>query len=107
MENNRPVIKTAIISALCAALYVVAIADLFYVGPRSFTGHDPGIIAPIAMLLLFVLSTAVMGLLFFGRPMYWYLEDRKKEAVSLAVATVSIFSLITIFALGILFILAK
>lgn len=103
MDNKNKIIRMALINALCAALYVAAIGDLMYVGPRSFVRHDPGPIAPIAILLLFVLSVAVMGLLFFGRPIYWYLEGQKKESVHLAVATVSIFSLITFFVLGVLF----
>lgn len=50
------------------------------------------------MLLLLILSATVTGSLVLGRPILWYLDGKKKEAVSLFVATVGFLFLITIFA---------
>lgn len=48
----------------------------------------------LAFLLVFVISAAVMGLLIFGKPILLYLDNFKKEAVSLLFYTLSFLILI-------------
>jgi hypothetical protein len=54
------------------------------------------IFMPIIMLSLFTLSAAVMAFIFGYQPLLLFLEDKKKDAVSLFLKTVAIFGSITI-----------
>jgi len=62
--------------------------------------------APIVMLSLFVFSAALTGTLIFGRPILWYLDGKKSEAISLFAYTLAIFLTITIFAFVALYFIA-
>ena len=65
-----------------------------YSGERIF-GDKPSAFIPIIMLLLFVFSALLTGTLILGKPIFWYIEGKKKEAVSLLLYTIVVF-LITI-----------
>ena len=95
------IIKKAVLNAVGTSLYIVAIASFLFYVPKIF-GLDRGpdtVLAPIAMLSLLVFSAALVGLLIFGRPILWYWDGQKKEAVSLLVYTLGIFLVITIITL--------
>ena len=96
------IIRCALTNALGTALYVVVIASLIYLGSLGKLGANSTILIPITMLMLFVFSAALTGFLIFGRPVMWYLNGKKREALSLLVYTLSIFFIITILALVIL-----
>ena len=66
--------------------YIVIVAKLLTNAQKLF-GLMNGILAPTAFLLTFVLSAAIMGILIFGRPILWYLDGFKKEAVRLVFYT--------------------
>ncbi|MBI1754695.1 hypothetical protein HY250_00375 [Candidatus Azambacteria bacterium] len=98
MKNT--IIKTAFLNALLTALYIVAIASFLFYGPKAFGSHNADtVLVPIVMLSLLVFSVALVGSLLFGRPVLWYMDGKKKEAVSLLAHTLGIFLTITIFAL--------
>lgn len=101
MKNN--IIKIAIQNALATAAYVVAVASFLFYAPRVFKSGDDTVLVPIVMLLLFVFSAAMTGLLLFGRPAFWYLDGKKKEALSLLISTLVILLLITLVAFSALF----
>lgn len=69
--------------------FVNAVAILAYVffvtwlmaDVGSIFGEPAGLVAPVFMLLLFVISAAVTGILVFGMPIFFYLKGLKKEAV--------------------------
>jgi len=84
----------AIADAVGVFVYVVAVSWLLNSGTRWFA-RDPGLWAPIAMLMLFVLSAAVVGSLVFGRPILVFLDGRKREAVKIAIATIAIIAALT------------
>lgn len=89
--------KYALINALSTALYIAFIVSLIYFfGNNSPKNTEQNFLFPIAMLMLFVFSAALTGLLVFGRPIAWYLEGKKKEALSLIIYTLGIFLIITI-----------
>jgi hypothetical protein len=46
------------------------------------------------MLSLLVFSAALVGSLIFGRPILWYLDNKKKEAVLLLAYTLASFFVI-------------
>ena len=53
-------------------------------------------LAPAAMLLLFVFSAGVTSSLVFGRPVLWYVEGKKQEALSLLFYTLGFLFVITV-----------
>lgn len=102
------ILKNAAINAFLAALYVVAIGSfLFYVPKYIGKGQPDTVFIPIFMLSLLVFSAALMGVLIFGRPITWYLDNKKREALSLLGYTLGVFFLITIFLFALLYITSR
>jgi hypothetical protein len=66
-------------------------------------GGNPGILVPIAILSLLVLSVTVVGTLIFGRPVLIYLNGQKKEAIQFLGYTVLWMFLITAIVLAVSF----
>ncbi len=100
--NMKNTLKYSLLNGLGTSLYVILIASfIYYLGNSSITQKD-NIFIPIAMLLLFVFSAAFTGLLVFGKPLLWYLDGEKKEAIYLLFNTLIIFSMVTIIAFIIL-----
>ena len=95
----RQVLKTAALNASATAAYVIAVASFLFYAPKVF-GPVKSVLVPIAMLLLFVFSAALTGSLVLGKPALWYLDGKKKEALSLLISTLVIFLMITLIALG-------
>jgi len=91
MKNN--VIKNALINAVLTAIYIALVAWFLFYVPRSLQSPDTFLV-PMIMLSLFVFSAAVTSSFIFGRPVLWYLDGRKKEAVLLLVYTLSMLLLI-------------
>ena len=91
----QPITKRAAISALATAIYVVVVASFLFYAPKVF-GPAHTVLVPITMLLLFVFSAALTGLLIFVQPALWYLDGRKKEALSLLTLTLGIFFILTL-----------
>jgi len=86
------------------ALYVFVISSFLFYASKIFGKDEPNtVLVPIMMLSLFVFSAALVGTLVFGRPITWYLDGKKKEAVSLLLYTLGVFLIITIIALLALF----
>ena len=54
------------------------------------------------MLMLFVFSAAVTGSLIFGQPVLWYLDGKKKDALTLLTYTLAVFFILTVITLGFL-----
>jgi len=75
------------LSALGVVIYVVLVALLMMNGDAIF-GTAQTVVAPIAVLLLFVLSAAVVGALILGKPLMMYLDGEKKDAVKMFIRTV-------------------
>jgi hypothetical protein len=64
-----------------AFAYVFLIALFFSNAERLFGAvKEPNFLIPVFMLLLFVISAAVTGLLVLGKPVHLYLSGHKKEA---------------------------
>ena len=88
--------------ALGAAAYVGLIA-LFMNRAENIPlfGNKETLLGPMTFLLIFVISAAAMGLIVFARPLMWYLDGAKKEALLLAIYTVLFLALIAVMILGI------
>jgi hypothetical protein len=96
---KKIIIKTALLNACATVLYISIVVSLIFYAPKIF-GSDKAdtVFIPIAMLCLFVFSAGLTGFLMFGRPILWYLDGKKEEALSLLAYTFSIFLVITIMA---------
>lgn len=101
MKNT--ILKHAALNALATALYVILVASFLFYAPKTIVPGPDTVLVPIVMLLLFVFSAALTGVLVFGRPILWYVDGKKKEALSLLAATLLIFLIITLGALLALF----
>lgn len=85
---NKPLLKVAALNALGTVLYITLVSTLMFNAEHIFgNGKEDIVLIPIAMLLLFVLSASIISSLVLGRPILWYLEGKKNEAVSLFIAT--------------------
>ena len=93
----KGVLKYAAVNSLGTAFYIIfVILSIHFL--RRYFGEMESLIIPILMLMLFVFSAAFTGTLVFGRPIIWYLDGRKKEALALLFYTLVIFMLLTVVA---------
>ena len=97
---KKDILKHAFINSFLAALYIILVASFLFYGPRyfAFAEKPDTVFAPIMMLMLFVFSASVTSALVLGRPILWYLDSRKEEAVILFLSTLSIFFIIILLA---------
>jgi len=78
----------SLVSAAGVLLYTSAVAWLMFNGPRFSSGKPPvNFLIPLLMLLLFVISASITGLLVLGRPIHLYMNGLKKEAFTLLFST--------------------
>lgn len=89
----------AILHALSVGVYVTFIAVMMQNGEKIF-GKMDNFFGPLAFLLLFVLSAAITGSLVIGKPILMYLDNKKKEALSLFIYTIIYLFVLTIFVFG-------
>ena len=85
-------------NAAGAALYIIAVATFLSHAEKIFgpdTAEKTPLI-PMFMLSLLVVSAAITGFAVFGKPAMWYLDGKKKEAVSLLAATLGFLAVITV-----------
>ena len=94
----KAILRNAAINASVTALYVVAVVVLLYYAPAA-VGQTRNVLFPIAMLLLFVFSAAFTGAMVLGRPVLWYLEGEKSDAIALLIATLAMLFVLTLVAL--------
>jgi hypothetical protein len=86
--------KNPFVNALGALAYIVAIIYVlnYVMGAKGFADEFT---APLVMLSLFTLSTAMMGYIFLYQPVLLLVDGKKKEAVKLFLQTVLAFATIT------------
>lgn len=94
--------KNPVLNALVAALYIVFISSVMFVGTRFFPS-GPSFLAPVAVISLFTLSAAVMGYVFCYTPVVMYLDGKKKAGLELFLKTTGTFAVFTLVFLILLF----
>ncbi len=94
----KTIIKTALFNSLSTAVYVALVGSFFYLAGQKKFGDGHTVFIPIFLLMLLVFSVALTGALIFGRPVLWYLEGKKQDALSLLVYTLGSFFIITLLA---------
>ena len=85
MKKSYTIVKS-LISAFGVFVYVFLVAELLFNAKNIFS-DQPGILIPIFMLLLFVVSALITGLLVLGKPIHLYMNGLKKEAFTLIFST--------------------
>jgi len=95
--NDSVVLKFGFLGGVAEAAYVLLVASLLTMLDQLMPKSPEGIIAPLLILLLFVFSAAVSGILVFGYPVYLAFQKRFAEALMTVVTT-----LITMAIIGIL-----
>lgn len=100
--------RSAFWNAFSAAAYIIVIVGILtYVPQMTGASKRPDtILAPIAMLSLFVLSAAMMGYLFVYQPVLLYFEGQKQESAKLFVHTIGYFAGITAIFLAVAFLVS-
>lgn len=94
--TNKKIILISLLNALGTAVYILAIA-LFFRNIQKIFGNKPDtFLAPLSILLLFVLSAAITAALVLGRPILLYVENQKPEAIKMFFYTIGWLFLITI-----------
>ena len=96
--KKSEIVKISLVSSVLITIYIVAVAYVMQNGDKFF-GEMDNFWGPVAFLLLFVLSAAVVGWLILGKPLMWYLSEKRTEAVSLFKYTIGWLFIITIIAL--------
>ncbi len=84
MKKSEYFVKS-LVNAAGVFMYVAAIAWFGYSG--KFAGDPPTFLVPLFMLLLFIVSASITGLLVLGKPITLYLAGHKKEAFIMLFAT--------------------
>ena len=98
------IIKNAVLGSVATVIYITLVATFLSHAQQIFGKDEPkGPFIPIAMLSLLVFSVALVGSLIFGRPIFWYLEGKKKEAITLLAYTLAVFFLFTIAAFSVVY----
>jgi len=85
MKKSEYILKS-LINALGVLVYVSIVAFLIFNGEHIFD-NKPSFLIPLFMLLLFIISASVTGLLVMGKPIHLYLSGLKKEAFILLFTT--------------------
>ena len=85
---KKIIIKYAFIHAVSAIAYIALVAAFMSNAEKFFGPQNNKILGTTIFLTTFVISAAIMGILVFGKPVLFYLDGLKKEAISLAIYTV-------------------
>ncbi len=79
--NNLKVIKRSIINGLAVFAYIVFIVWFLNNISLWFGEDDRGILAPVLILSIFVISALITSGLVLGKPIVLYLDGKKREAI--------------------------
>lgn len=78
----------SLIHAAGVFMYVTGVAWFMSHGESIF-GEVESFLVPVFMLLLFVISASITGLLVLGKPIQLYLDGQKREAFTFLFATLA------------------
>lgn len=78
----------SLVNAAGVLIYVSAVAWLGFNSQRIFD-KPANFLTPLFMLLLFIISASITGLLVLGKPVHLYLNNLRKEAFTLLFATLA------------------
>ncbi|MBU6500867.1 MAG: hypothetical protein KGJ89_01975 [Patescibacteria group bacterium] len=88
MKNHNYFLKS-LINAVCVFVYVAGVAWIGFNSQNIFGPQRSSFLDPLFVILLFVISAAITGLLVLGKPILLYLDNHKKEAFTMLFATLA------------------
>ncbi len=97
--KNQKILLWSMIDAVGVFAYVMLVVWVITNGDKIF-GQMQNFWGPVSFLLLFIFSALVCGILVFGRPIYLWFDNAKKEAIKMLLFTVG--NLFVIFLLALL-----
>ena len=87
MKKTNLVLKS-FLQAILTFAYVLIVVEIMNNGEKIF-GKANGLLGGAAILMIFVVSAALCGLLVLGKPIMLYLDNQKKEALKLIYFTIA------------------
>lgn len=99
-------LKNPFLNAIYSAVYIALIVQIMG-GVTSTKSLESTLFIPMIMLSLFVLSAAIMAVLFFYEPARMYLAGKRQEAVIFFSKTLAAFAAIVAVFLVALFLLKQ
>ena len=95
---------SALLNSLGALVYIAAVV-LLMTNAQKFFGPANNFLGSAAILLLFVISATIVGLLVLGRPGHLYFNGFKRDGIVLLICTTAFLLVITITVFGALVLL--
>jgi hypothetical protein len=86
MENKK-LVSLSILNSLGVLAYV-SLVVLFMNNAQKIFGKNDNVMTGVIVLLIFILSALITGSLVLGRPILYYLDGKKAEAVKLLFYTI-------------------
>jgi len=86
MKNSK-LISFSVLHSLGVLVYVTLVA-LFMNNAENILGKKDNFMTGIIVLLIFILSALITSSLVLGRPILFYLDGKKTEAVKLLLYTI-------------------
>jgi len=97
--KTSKILLWALLDSLGTLVYVFAVV-LLTTNAQKIFGPANNFLGSTAILLLFVLSATIVGLLVLGRPAYLYFSGFKREGIALLLYTVVFLLVITAVVFG-------
>lgn len=95
-------LKNPYINALLAVLYIVIIISIIQWLSATLHNTPDTMLIPITMLCLFVLSAALMGLLFVYTPAKMFFDNQREQALAFFGKIVGTFAVFVVIFAGLL-----
>ncbi len=92
---KKGLISSAVLSAVGVLTYVSIIAWIMRTIGKAFGTVPDTVLSPVLLLMLFVTSAAITGLLVLGKPAYLFFSGNKKDAITLLLITIGLIALLT------------
>lgn len=95
---KKELVKYSFLMAVGELVYIFLVV-LFMRNAQEILGNDQNIVSTMTFLLVVVLSASISGGLVLGKPIMLYLDNKKKEALTLFGFTLGWFLLFIIIAI--------
>lgn len=87
---------TGFLQALGVSTYCFLVGSLMFNFTKIFSGPPSGVLAPLTMLTLLIVSALTCGLIVFYKPYQLFISGHKKQA-SLAVVSTTLWLILILF----------
>lgn len=92
---DKKIALTTFRNVILAGFYIFGVSQLMYHGNTLF-GKEDNSLMPFALLLLFSVSAAIVGILVFGQAITLFLDKKMKEAIESAAYSILWLFIITV-----------